>query len=192
MSTDLFRWHQYQGDGTNDCAAYCVAILANAWFRGLHLQGSAVAQDMERPIWARAPVPHPTLHKIPHWAALPWGISGYLRRLGIPARLRWLGSTEDLLRNILNHRLTIVLVGEPFRHVRFTFRGWAHTKLLYGYEPLGPHPEKGFYFVDPGFPKEWSNPRHPAGVFRQDEGEFRKQWGRMLRLYIETESSPAG
>ena len=50
---------------------------------------------------------------------------------------------------------------------------------------MGPLPEKAFCFVDPGERKEWSRPQHPQCVFWQDKVEFRGQWSRMLRTYIE-------
>jgi len=190
MDTDVFRWHEYQGDRTNDCAARCIAIVGNAVLGWAQFKGSDVAREMERVVWVRSPVPHPTLRKLPGWAALPWGISGYLKSEGIPARLRWLGSTEDLLRNIREDRCTIVLVG-GFQDGALL--PWAHAKVLYGFEPLPPpdasthaRPKHGFYFVDPGFEKGQAGlPHFPEGVFWQDEAEFRKEWGGLLRVYVE-------
>lgn len=184
-STDLFQWHQYQGDATNDCAAFCIAMVGNAFLNNPQFDGHTVAREMEKPVWVRSPVPHIAIRKLRNWATLPWGISGYLQAKHIPARLRWRGSTEDLLRNIQENRFTIVILGEPFRLEGLRFRGWAHAKVLYGFEPIGPQPERGFYFVDPGYPREWSRPQQPRGVFRQDEAEFRQQWGNMLRPYVE-------
>jgi hypothetical protein len=188
-STDLFRWHQYQGDHTNDCAAFCVAIVGNAVLNRMLFDGYTVARDMENPVFVSGPVPHITISKLPNWATLPWGISGYLKRKGVPSKLRWFGDTGKLLRNIQEDRFTIVIVGDPFRHEGLSFNGWGHAKVVYGFEPTGPRPEKGFYFVDPGYPKDWSAPRHPEGVFWQDEAEFRQQWGNMLRLYVEVGTS---
>jgi len=186
---DLFRWHQYQGENTNDCGALSLAIVGNAILNSLHFDGSTVAREMEKPIVVSGPVPHIAIRKIPNWATLPWGISGYLKSKGIPAKLRWLGSTKDLLRNIQEDRLTIVIIGELFQREGFRFTtGWSHAKVLYGFEPTGPQPEKGFYFVDPGYPKEWSRPLHPSGVFWQDEAEFRQQWSNILRVYVEAEA----
>jgi hypothetical protein len=184
-STDLFLWHQYQGDNTNDCAAFSVAIVGNAVLDDPHFDGYTVARDLEKPVFVSRPVPHITIFKLPNWATFPWGISRYLTRKGIPARLRWFGNTDRLLRNIQENRFTIVIIGEPLRHEGFNFTGWGHAKVLYGFEPTGPAPKKGFYFVDPGYPKEWSMPRHPQGVFWQDESEFKQQWGNMLRPYVE-------
>lgn len=178
METDVFRWHQYQGDNTNDCAAFSVAIVGNALLNSLHFDGAAVAREMEKPFFVGWPVPHIVIHKIPNWATFPWGISGYLQHKNIPARLQWFGDAEDLLRNIQENRLTIVIIGDLLHR-------WAHAKVLYGFEPTGPLPERGFYFVDPGYPKEWSRPRHPQGVFFQEEAEFKQQWNNLFRLYIE-------
>jgi len=192
-TTDLFLWHQYQGDRTNDCAAFSIAIVANAILNRLQFDGSTVALEMEKVVFVSQPLPHLTLRKIPGWASLPWGISGYLKGKGIPARLRWLGSIGDLLRNIQEDRFTIVLIGEPFSHEGLRYAGWAHAKVLYGYEPpTGPEatgairPRPGFYFVDPGFEKHMSGlPHLPEGVFWQDEAKFKEQWYNMLRVCIE-------
>lgn len=183
--TDLFLWHQYQGESTNDCAAFCIAIVGNAALNRLEFDGAKVARDMERLTIATSPVPHLALRKIPRWATLPWGISGYLQSKGIPARLRWFASPDNLLRNIQDNRFTIVIIGD-------LLKGWGHAKVLYGYEPPapatpapGPQPERGYYFVDPGYPKEWSRPRHPRGVFWQEETEFRQQWNSLFRFLVE-------
>ena len=185
--TDLFRWHQYQGRDTNDCAAFSAAIVCNAVLDSRHLNGSVIAREMEKPALVSRPVPHITIRKIHMWAALPWGISGYLQSKGIRARLRWLGTTEDLLRNIREDRPTIVIIGEPFLHDGLEYKGWGHAKVLYGFEPTGPQPERGFYFIDPGYPKTESHAEHPLGVFRQGETEFMQQWRHLLRLYVEAE-----
>lgn len=177
-TTELFLWHQYQGDNTNDCAAFSIAIVANAMLNRPQFEGFQVAREMERVTLVTSPLPHLALHKIPNWASLPWGISGYLQRKGIPAKLRWFASTDDLLRNIQEERFSIVIIGD-------LLKGWGHAKVLYGYEPTGPQPERGFYFVDPGYPKEYSRPRHPLGVFWQDENEFKQQWNNLFRILIE-------
>lgn len=184
-STDLFHWHQYQGQGTNDCAAFSLAIVGNAYLKRWQFDGYTVAREMERPQFVSAPVPHLALWKIPRWATFPWGISGYLKQQRIAARLRCFGRVEGLLRNIRENRFTIVIVGEPLRHEGLTFTGWGHAKVLYGYEPSGPEASSRFYFVDPGFPKAWSRPGLPQGVFVQDRVEFEKQWRNMLGLYVE-------
>jgi len=145
---------------------------------------------MERLAWVRGLLPHLTLRKLPGWAALPWGISGYLQSKGIPARLRWMGNMEDLLRNIREDRFTIVLVGGLERD---SLVAWAHAKVLYGYEPpTGPEvpslvrPRHGFYFVDPGYEKGQSGlPHLPPGIFWQDEQEFKTGWSSLLRICIE-------
>ncbi len=187
-SADLFHWHQYQGSNTNDCAAFSIAIVGNAILNSPHFDGYTVAREMEKVVVASRPLPHITIRKIPKWATLPWGISGYLQSKGISARLRWFGSTDDLLHNIQENRLTIVLIGEPFLREGFKFKGWAHAKVLYGFEPTGPQPEKGFYFVDPGERRERSSSHQPQGVSWQDEVKFKKEWSNMLRIYIEAQA----
>jgi len=190
--TELFRWHQFQGQGTNDCAAFCVAIVANAIRQQALYSGSVVAREMERTVWVWKPIPHFAIRKIPHWVSLPWGISGYLQSQGIPARLRWQGQREHLLHNLQEDRTTIVLIGAPFRHQGLRYTGWAHAKILYGFEPpgvihsLADRPSPGLYFVDPGFEKDTSGlPQLPEGVLWQDETDFMAQWDHMLRIYVE-------
>lgn len=193
MPTDVFRWHQYQGKRTNDCAAYCVAMVGNAILNRAQFDGDSVAREMEKLVWVHGPLPHLTIRKFPRWASLPWGVSGYLQSQGIPARLRWMCSMEDLLRNIREDRFTIVLTGGLERE---PLAAWAHAKVLYGYEPpTGPEvPDlirlrHGFYFVDPGFEQSQPGlPRLPVGVFWQDEGEFRREWSNLLRVCIEAGS----
>jgi hypothetical protein len=176
--TDLFLWHQYQGEKTNDCAAFSIAIVGNAFLNRPQLDGFQVAREMEKLTLVPSPLPHLTLRKIPQWATFPWGISGYLQSKSIPAKLYWFASVEQLLRNIQEDRFTIVVLGD-------LLKGWGHAKVLYGYEPTGPQPERGFYFVDPGYPKEWSRPHYPRGVFWQDENEFKQQWNSLFRILIE-------
>ena len=185
MKTELFRWHQYQGRNTNDCAAFSTAIVANAILNSHRFDGYTIAREMEKLAVVSRPVPHVVIRKIRNWATLPWGVSGYLRSRGIRAKLRWFGHTEDLLRNIREDRPTIVIIGEPLLHEGLRPTGWGHAKVLYGFEPTGPEPERGFYFVDPGYPQTESDRQHPPGVFRQDEAEFKQQWRNMLRIYIE-------
>jgi len=203
-NTDLFVWHQFQGDSTNDCAAYSIAIVGNAVLNQLHFNGDTVAREMEQVAWVKRPVPHLTLRKFRNWATLPWGVSGYLQSQGIPAKLHWQGGLEDLLRNIREDRFTIVIIGEPLLFDGLRYKGWAHAKVLYGCEaspepsagdyepaadpetPVAPRPKPGFYFVDPGFRKDAAGlPRLPQGVFWQDETEFKRQWDGMLGVYIE-------
>ena len=176
--TDLFLWHQFQGDNTNDCAAFSIAITGNALLNRPQFEGFRVAREMERVTLVRSPLPHLTLRKIPQWAALPWGVSGYLQSQHIPAKLNWFASVDHLLRNIREERLTIVILGD-------LLKGWGHAKVLYGYEPAGPQPQQGFYFIDPGYPKEYSRPHQPLGVFWQDENEFKQQWNSLFRILIE-------
>ena len=182
-STDVFLWHQYQGESTNDCAPFSVAIVANAILNRPRFDGYAVAREMEKLAFVNRPLPHIALRKVPNWFTLPWGISGYLQSKGIPARLRWFGDVEGLLRNARENRLTIVIIGDLLR-----LRGsYAHAKVLYGFEPPGsPMVKAGLYFVDPGIEKDKSGlPRLPEGVFWQDEAEFKREWGNMLRVYVE-------
>ena len=179
--TDLFLWHQYQGKNTNDCAAFSIAIVANAVLNRPQFEGFQVAREMEKLAFIPSPLPHLALRKVPRWAAFPWGISSYLHSKNIPARLYWFASPEQLLRNIREDRFTIVILGD-------LRKGWGHAKVLYGYEPDGPRPERGFYFVDPGYPREWSRPHQPQGVFWQNENEFKLQWNSLFRLLIEIRS----
>jgi hypothetical protein len=202
--TDLFLWHQYQGDNTNDCAAFSIAIMGNAFLNRSQFEGFKVAREMEKVTLVTSPLPHLTLRKIPQWATLPWGVSGYLQSQHIPAKLNWFASVDHLLRNIREGRLTIVILGD-------LLKGWGHAKVVYGYEPpapatagpgvsssvptslggassgpeTGPQPQQGFYFVDPGYPKEYSRPLQPLGVFWQDENEFKQQWNSLFRILIE-------
>jgi hypothetical protein len=177
-ASDFFLWHQYQGENTNDCAAFSVAIVGNAFLNENRFDGGTIAREMEKIVFVTSPLPHFTLRKIPKYATLPWGVSGYLQSKNIPAKLHWFGNVDDLLRNIQDNRLTIVIIGD-------LLRGWGHAKVLYGFEPAGPQPEKGFYFVDPGYPKEWSRPQHPQGVFLQGEDEFKREWNNLFRIYID-------
>jgi hypothetical protein len=176
--TDLFLWHQYQGDDTNDCAAFSIAIVGNAFLNRPQFDGFKVAREMEKLTLVTSPLPHLTLRKIPQWASLPWGVSGYLQSQHIPAKLNWFASVDHLLRNIRENRLSIVILGD-------LLKGWGHAKALYGYEGSGPKPQHGFYFVDPGYPKEYSRPHQPLGVFWQDENEFKQQWNSLFRILIE-------
>jgi hypothetical protein len=178
--TDLSLWHQYQGEDTNDCAAFSIAIVANARLDRPQFEGFTVARQMEKLTVATSPIPHLTLRKIRGSASLPWGISGYLQSQSIPAKLNWFATSEHLLRNIQEDRFTIVILGD-------LLKGWGHAKVLYGYEPpgSGSQPQPGYYFVDPGYPKEWSRPRLPRGVFWQDENEFKQQWNSLFRILIE-------
>lgn len=176
--SDLFLWHQYQGDNTNDCAAFSIAIVGNAKLNQPQFDGFMVAREMETVTLVTSPLPHLTLRKIPRWASLPWGVSGYLQSKNIPAKLHWFAREDHLLRNIQEDRFSIVILGD-------LLKGWGHAKVLYGYEPTGPQPQRGFYFVDPGYPKEYSRPRQPLGVFWQDENEFRQQWNSLFRILIE-------
>jgi hypothetical protein len=176
--TDLFLWHQYQGDDTNDCAAFSIAIVGNAFLNRPQFDGFKVAREMEKLTLVTSPLPHLTLRKIPQWASLPWGVSGYLQSQHIPAKLNWFASVDHLLRNIRENRLSIVILGD-------LLKGWGHAKALYGYEADGPKPQRGFYFVDPGYPKEYSRPHQPLGVFWQDENEFKQQWNSLFRILIE-------
>ena len=182
---DLAVWHQFQGFKSNDCAAFSLAIVANAVLQARHLDGQMVARELERLRFIKTPLPHLALWKIPGWITFPWGISGYLRRQGILARCRWLGKIADLQRNLSENRPTVVIVGEPLRRKGIRYAGWAHAKVLYGYEPVGPRPARGLYFVDPGVPATWSQPSLPRGVTFQNEEEFWQQWRNMFRMYVE-------
>jgi hypothetical protein len=188
---DLFRWHQYQGRATNDCGAYCVAIATNALHQVHQMTGAAVARSMERIAWVDPRGPHLSLSKVPGWVSLPWGMAGYLKGQGTPARWGWRGNKERLLRNLRDHLTTIVITGELLRFERRSYIGWSHAKVLFGYEPAAsgerpPDPvwQPGWYFVDPGVQADGSADL-PAGLLWQSEEEFLRQWRNVLGFYVE-------
>ena len=175
----LHRFHRYQGD-TNDCGPFCVAIAVNGLRGQVLLEGPTVARRMERLRWGRGLLPIPTLDKVPGWATLPWGLSDELRRHGFRARWRLFGTRDRLRRNLIDGRITIVAVGEPFRFVEGRWRGWAHLKLLYAWDP-----ERGWAFADPGIAPRPGDPWLARGIGWQDDGTFVRQWRRMLRFMVE-------
>lgn len=188
---DLGSWHQYQGSGTNDCGAYCVAMVANALGGLQEFEGSRVARSMERLPWVDKVGAHFALYKVPGWASFPWGISACLRSLGLPARLVWPSSRERLVRGLRDETVNIVIVGDLLCFKGMMYKGWAHAKVLYGYQPpaptgstLTPVLRPGWYFVDPAVPPD-SSGELPAGLSWQDEEGFSRQWGNLLRCSIE-------
>lgn len=179
MRTPLHRFHQDQGT-SNDCGPFCIAIAINALRGERALVGSAVAREMERLRWRNGRVPFPVLDKVPGWATLPWGLSDELRRHGVRSRWRLFTRPDRLLDNLRADRITFVAVGEPFRFRAGRWRGWAHVKLLYAWDPL-----RGWAFVDPGEARRAGNPWSAVGINWQTEEDFRRQWSWMWRFSVE-------
>lgn len=180
LSRPVFRYHQYQGQ-TNDCGPTSVAIAVNALSGRALLQGWDVARQMGRPRLAWRPFPNLVVPRIPHWATFPWGIVHFVRRQGFRARWRPFGTVERLERNLRSDRMTMVMLGEPWRWAGGSYAGWAHVKILFGRVP-----ERGFLFVDPGLPRS----NHPDrlefhGLFWQQEDAFLRQWRNLCRIYVE-------
>jgi hypothetical protein len=166
---------------TNDCGPTSLAIAANALLDREAFRGPDVAEEMSHVVFEWRPIPHLMVPRIPGWATFPWGIVHAFRKQGFGARWRLFGTAERLQRNLLANRITIVVIGEPLRWERWTYRGWAHFKILFGHTP-----GRGFLFVDPGYSlggDSWS--RH--GLFWQEEAAFLRQWRNMLRITIEVE-----
>ena len=193
LNRPVYHYHQYQGD-TNDCGPTSVAIAVNALLGRRVLEGPVVAGEMSRVAFAWKPLPHLVVPRIPEWATFPWGITYYLRKHGFRARWRPFGTMERLERNLRADRLTMVMMGEPWkwRKVpegevrpwrRWAYNGWAHVKILFGRVP-----GRGFFFVDPGYAR--SRDRESVehhGLFWQEEDEFLRQWRSLLRIFIEVE-----
>ncbi len=183
LSRPVYRYHEYQG-ATNDCGPTSLAIVVNALRGQRILAGSYVAREM-RPLavdWR--PFPRPVVSRLPNWATFPWGMVHYLKLLGLRARWRPFGNLEKLRRNLRADRMTMVIVGEPWRWKRWAYAGWAHVKILFGYVP-----GRGFLFVDPGFPRSPRPDRlEHHGLFWQAEDEFLRQWRNLMRLYVEVET----
>lgn len=185
LSTPVYRYHQYQGV-TNDCAPASLAIAVNALRGERALMGSAVAQEMNRIAVEWRPFPRVTVSRIPNWATFPWGMVRYMTRLGFRACWRPFGTLERLEQNLRADRMTMVIVGEPWRWRGWSYAGWAHVKILFGELP-----GHGFLFVDPGFPRSPSPDRlEHHGLFWQAKGEFLRQWRNLLRLYVEVDAKP--
>ena len=181
LSKPVFHYHQYQGR-TNDCGPTSVAIAVNAMEGRPLLEGTEVAREMSRLGFEWKPFPRFVLPRIPNWATFPWGIVYYLRKRGLQARWRPFGTLERLDRNLRSDRMTMVMVGEPWRWGGVSYAGWAHVKILFGRLP-----GRGLLFVDPGFRRSMKPDRLEFhGLFWQEEGEFLRQWRNLLRIYVET------
>ena len=173
-----YLYHAYQGD-TNNCGPYSVAIAANAWAGEPRYDALEVAQAMNRPLFKAHPLPHWVLLRLPNGPSFPWGMAAYLaERLGIAAECRWRCDEALLQRNLAQGLLTIVFIGELLRFERLRYRGWAHAKVLYGYDPA-----RGYAFVDPGY-EHTADPWGALGVFWQTREDFLAGWRGMLRAAI--------
>ena len=181
MRIPLPAYHRYQRK-SSDCGPYSLAIVANALLDEERFDPDVVAQEMNLPSVSRGPFPGPIIRRIPNWATFPWGITDYLRQHGFRSNWRIRGSMERLLGNLREQVATMVMIGEPFKF-DFDWReytGWAHVKVVYGYEP-----GVGLAFVDPGFPKNPNDPWESQGIFWQDEESFVREWKNLLRIMIE-------
>ncbi len=174
-----YRYHAYQGD-TNNCGPYSVAIAANACLGEARFDPLEVAKGMNRPLFKARPLPHWVLLRLPGGPSLPWGMAAYLaERLGIPARCRWRCDEAHLQGNLAAGLLTIVFIGDLLRFERARYRGWAHAKVLYGYDPA-----RGYAFVDPGYARNPADPWGALGIFWQTREDFVAGWRGMLRAAI--------
>lgn len=176
----VYRYYQYQAL-TNDCGPTTLAIAANTLWGREELQGPTVAREMNRIGLAWRAFPYIGPSRIPGWATFPWGLVHHLRKRGLRARWHPFGSLDRLRRNLLDDTITVVIVGEPLRWENRGYRGWAHYKVLFGYEA-----GRGLLFVDPAVkrPKDPRRIEH-HGLSWQGEAEFLRQWANLLRLYIE-------
>ena len=181
MTTPLYEFHQYQGQ-SNDCGPTSLAIAANALLGEDRFLKDHVAEEMNDPAFTVRPFPHFVVRRIKNWATFPWGIVNYLQEQELHARWSPLGTTDRLLRNLTANRITLVFVGEPLQWKDGKYNGWAHVKVLYGYQP-----GKGYVFVDPGrqrrpdAPDSWAS----LGLFWQDEEKFLSYWRGLFRIYVE-------
>ncbi len=187
LSRPVYRYHQYQGY-TNDCGPTSIAIAVNAFLGERVLEGPVVAEEMSHVAFEWKPFPHLVVPRIPNWATFPWGIVYYLRKQGFRARWRLFGTLERLERNLRADRLTMVIIGEPWRWEKWTYTGWAHVKVLFGQLP-----GQRLLFVDPGYSRSSDHDRlEHHGLFWQDQDEFLRQWRNLLRIFIEVEEDPEG
>ncbi len=169
MPQPLPKWHVYQGH-TNDCGPFCATIAANALHDDAVVDAPTLARAMEG-----APQDMGRLlpSRVKGWATFPWGLVHALRSLGFQARWRVAASLDRLKNNVYEDRVTIVIVGDPFDFEDGEWRGWAHYKVLYAWDP-----ESGFAFVDPASSE--------ADVFSyQDAASFEHEWSWMGRIMIE-------
>lgn len=181
LRTPVYRYHQHQGN-TNDCGPTSLAIAANALLGEQRFQGPTVAQEMNDPVFEVWPFPHFVVRRVHNWATFPWGIVHYLRQHDIPARWSLLGSVHRLRWNLLADRITIVILGEPWRWEERRYRGWSHAKILFGHTP-----GQSFLFVDPAYGRRPGDPGswEHHGLFWQGEREFLRQWRNVFRIYVE-------
>lgn len=181
----VYDYHQYQGY-TNDCGPTCVAIAANALLEEERFEGPVVAEEMSRVAFEWTPVPHLVVQRVPGWATFPRGIVYYLRKHGFQARWRPFGKLEKLDSNVRADRITMVILGEPWRWEDGSYKGWGHVKILFGHVP-----GQRLLFVDPGYARssdEESLEYH--GLFWEEEEEFVRLWRNYLRIYVEVEKRP--
>ncbi len=54
---------------------------------------------------------HSIWYRWPNYATWPWGITRYIRKQGVPARVRLFASERDLQETIDQNRIVIVLIG---------------------------------------------------------------------------------
>ena len=182
LSKPVYRYHQYQGF-TNDCGPTSVAIAVNALLGERKLEGPTVAEEMSRVAFEWKPVPHLVVQRIRNWATFPWGMAYRLWKEGFRARWRPFGTLEKLEQNLRADRLTLVVMGEPWRWEKWKYVGWAHVKVLFGRALDG-----RLLFVDPGYARPLdSGTLECHGLFAQDEDEFLRQWRNLLRIYVEVE-----
>jgi hypothetical protein len=163
MSGPLPDWHQWQGP-TNDCGPFSAAIVTNALLDTHVADGPLVAQSM-----TGRTIPE----RIPNWATFPWGVVRALRRMAVRARWHVGASESKLVQNLDEGRTTIVIVGEPLRFEEGEYKGWAHYKVLYAWDPV-----EGWAFVDPAA-------RRSKVYTYQDAETFRRQWTLMGRQLVE-------
>jgi hypothetical protein len=176
--TPLFQYHQFQGN-TNNCGPTSLAIAANAYLGEDRFQGDQVARELDN--W-RSSFPHLILPRIKNWMTFPWGIVQYLMMHGIPARWAPFGQPNKLVHNLINDRITMVVIGEVFRWNKSTYAGWGHVKVLFGFDP-----DLGYVFVDPAYAKLNNDPDawKSIGLNWQKEDTFIREWRNLMGIYIE-------
>jgi len=140
---------------TNDCGPFSTAIALNAYLNTDRYKGADIAQEMNHSIW----------YRWPNYATWPWGVAAYIRRQGVPARMRPFASELDLQEAIDQNRIVIVMIGW---HDGFKLQG--HYMVLAGYDP-----QQGYRFVDPA-----------SGTFEfRRRDEFLQGWAFWGRVIIE-------
>jgi hypothetical protein len=157
------RYHAYQGD-TNDCGAYCIAIVTDGLYDIPLVNAAALASEL-----SKRGLPD----RVPGWVLFPWGVVAAFRRLGLHARWCIGVRLPRLFDNLRRNLTTIVILGEPLRFVDRKWDGWSHYKILDAWEP-----ESELGFVDPAT-------SHRTGMTWQKVEEFRCQWTWMGRQIIE-------